>query len=307
MFPNLSLSIGKRITTLSVLWAACVLSAFATNVPVVLAQTPVTPPTVYGNSSLFVVAGVVKDAKTQEAIAGLEVQIPQFDFATMTDGQGAFKIPARLQPPFELVFSDADYKSVRMEVREAKADIIVTVESKTTTTVAAATKRITSAPEQQIQFALLQKMPFYFTWDESSRVMSEEGESVPFTIGIYGKNPFGAAVAGLTKMKIYGKPVIVNTVQRPEDLTNQDMIYFPKGSFDAQQAQWISTALTGRSILTVCEGKEQAVRLKSIIGIYEAGGKVRIGLNSDAAEAANLQAAAELSKVAEAIEVSDKD
>jgi hypothetical protein len=106
---------------------------------------------------------------------------------------------------------------------------------------------------------------------------------------------------------MFGKSIIVNTVTRPEDLTSQDMIYFPKGSFDAQQAVWISTALNGRNILTVCEGKEQALRLKAIIGIYETGGKMHIGLNSDAAEAAGLQPAAELRKAADVLESATKE
>lgn len=277
--------------------------AQATTLPII----PPTPPTVFRTTSQFVVGGVVKDAATQELVAGLEVRIPQFDFATMTDAQGAFRIPARLQPPFELIFTDDAYKPVKMEIREAKSDIQVTVEAKGTTAAVSSAKRVTSAPEQQIQYALLQKMPFYFTWAADSRVMSDEEIDMPFTVGIYGKNPFGAAISEFTKIKMFGKSIIVNTVTRPEDLTSQDMIYFPKGSFDAQQAIWISTALNGRNILTVCEGKEQALRLKAIVGIYETGGKMHIGLNSDAAEAAGLQPAAELRKAADVLESATKE
>lgn len=121
----------------------------------------------------------------------------------------------------------------------------------------------------------------------------------PLVIGILGDDPFGPyldeAVRGET---VNNHPLVVQRYRRAEDITTCHILFIST-SEDAHLGQVLDD-LKGRNILTVGEGDRFAVRGGMIRFIMDHN-RVRLRINLEATEAANLKLSSKLLRPAEIV------
>jgi len=149
--------------------------------------------------------------------------------------------------------------------------------------------------EYQVKALFLMNFTKYVEWPATAFATN----NTPFTIGVYGENNFGDnlrnAVAG---KKVGSRSIVIRQVDGTNDMA-QCQILFISGS-EKKNTGDILDMLKVSPVLTVGE-TEQFTGQGGIINFVKKDGKVRLEINLQAAQQANLQISSKLLSVADVV------
>lgn len=121
----------------------------------------------------------------------------------------------------------------------------------------------------------------------------------PLVIGVLGRDPFGAyldeTVRGET---VNDRPLVVQRYGRVEDIHTCHVLFISESETD--RLEQILASLSGRSILTVSDTESFALR-GVMIRMITVENKIRLRINLEAAQAANLKISSKLLRPAEIV------
>lgn len=162
---------------------------------------------------------------------------------------------------------------------------------------AARQPRAQSSPsrEYQVKAVFLFNFAQFVEWPANAFPESQ----TPLVIGILGEDPFGTyldeAVRGET---VNDHPLVVQRYRRTEDITTCHILFISLS--EGSRLEQVLTDLKGRNILTVGEG-EGFARQGGMIRFVMDHNRVRLRINLEAAEAANLKLSSKLLRPAEIV------
>jgi YfiR/HmsC-like len=151
----------------------------------------------------------------------------------------------------------------------------------------------TEAPEYEVKAEFLERFTRFIDWPL-------EGDEKPFTIGVIGRNPFGAYLDRVVAShKIKGRQPEIRYV---DDLTQIDrcQVLFIAAS-ERDRLPKILARTGSRPILTVSDSAGFA-SAGVLINFYTAAETVRFEINEAAVEKSGLKVSAQLLKLARLIE-----
>jgi hypothetical protein len=148
--------------------------------------------------------------------------------------------------------------------------------------------------KQQLQAAFLYRFIDFIEWPAE---MPRENGAI-LTIGIIGKNPFGAALNALSGKTTRGKTIAIKQITTLADLRNVYVLFISPSEKD-RLAQILSRT-RGLSILTVSEINGFPQR-GGIINLTTENNKVRFEINPSAAQRARLRISSQLLKLAKIV------
>ena len=143
--------------------------------------------------------------------------------------------------------------------------------------------------EYQIKLGFLYNFIKYVDWPASKTNV---------TIGVLGKNPFGATLAELNGKVANGKILSVRNVSSIQDARNVDCLFI--GASETDHLRQIIDSLKGQSVLTVGE-VSGFCQNSGIINFTNEGNKIRFQINPDAAERAGLKMSSNLLRLAKVV------
>ena len=147
--------------------------------------------------------------------------------------------------------------------------------------------------EYQVKAAFLYNFTQFISW--SPQAFSSA--TSPFVIGIVGEDPFGSyldeTVAG---EKVDGHPIIVQRYKAGEKIGECQLLFFATGS--AKENTEIINTLKDNKRLTVSDNRE-FMQQGGIIGLVTINNKVKIQVNLEAAQSADLTISSKLLRLAE--------
>ena len=121
----------------------------------------------------------------------------------------------------------------------------------------------------------------------------------PLVIGVLGMDPFGAyldeTVRGET---VNNRPLIVQRYGRVEDINTCHILFISRS--EADRLEQIRASLRGRHILTVSDAEDAALR-GVMIRMITVENKIRLRINLEEAQAANLKISSKLLRPAEIV------
>jgi len=121
----------------------------------------------------------------------------------------------------------------------------------------------------------------------------------PFVIGVLGDDPFGALLDDAVRDEaVNGRTFVVERYQRVEVIKTCHILFISQS--ETQRLDKIVNSLKGKPILTVSEIDDSAYRGVCVRFITE-NNKIRLRINTDALQAANLTMSSKLLRVAEVI------
>lgn len=149
--------------------------------------------------------------------------------------------------------------------------------------------------EYQVKALFLMNFTKYVDWPDTAFAAT----NTPLTIGVYGENNFGdnlqKAVAG---KKVGNRSIVIRQFDGTNDMA-QCQILFISNSEEKNQGK-ILDQLKASPVLTVGE-TEQFTEQGGIINFVIKDGKVRLEINLQAAQQANLQISSKLLSVADVV------
>jgi hypothetical protein len=123
--------------------------------------------------------------------------------------------------------------------------------------------------------------------------------TTPIVIGVLGADPFGASLDALVAGEtIHNRPLLVRRYRSVENVDACHILFI--SASEASELDHIAKALAGRSILTVGETKDFAVRA-GIIGFELVQRRLRLQINLGAAAGARLTISSKLLRQAHII------
>lgn len=149
--------------------------------------------------------------------------------------------------------------------------------------------------EYQLKAELLERFTQYIDWPESSMI----DPSVPFTIGIAGKNPFGSYLDRFSKINIKGKKVVVVEFSDVSEMDHCQVLFVTKAE-DKNLAAILSRT-EGKPILTVGDTEGFAKR-GVLINFYRYDDYVRFEVNQSSVNKSGLKFSSRLLKLARFVE-----
>lgn len=156
-----------------------------------------------------------------------------------------------------------------------------------------------AAPKLTHEYDLKAAFMFHFAQfvEWPSKAMPEK--NTPFTIGIFGNDPFGKSLDDMVGSEaVRGHKLVVRRFQNISQIDSCHIL-FVSPSEQAQLDQILSR-LRGRSVLTVGETKDFAQR-SGIIGFVIAEKRLRLAVNLAAANAAKLTISSKLLRQSEIV------
>jgi hypothetical protein len=147
----------------------------------------------------------------------------------------------------------------------------------------------TSSREYQIKAAYLYNFIKYIDWPSSKDTI---------TIGIFGENPFGSALAPLNGKTAKGRRVVIKQLDSLRDADNCQVIFV--SSSEKQRLRDIFENATAEHVLTVGE-VEGFAQSGGIINFIEENNKVHFEINAEAARRTGLTISSELLKLAKLV------
>lgn len=121
----------------------------------------------------------------------------------------------------------------------------------------------------------------------------------PLVIGVLGRDPFGAyldeTVSGET---VNNRPLVVRRYGRVEDINTCHILFISRS--EADRLERILAGLKDRNILTVADAEGFALR-GVMIRLITVENKIRLRINLEAAQAANLRISSKLLRPAEIV------
>lgn len=149
--------------------------------------------------------------------------------------------------------------------------------------------------EYQVKAVFLFNFARFVEWPALTFVSA----SSPFTICVYGKDPFGADLDDVVRGEaISGRPLAVRRVKDTQELRDCQILYIARVADSELDA--ILAALGQQGTLTVSD-VEGAARRGVMIRMMTVGGKIRLRVNVDAARAARLTISSNLLRSAEIV------
>ena len=121
----------------------------------------------------------------------------------------------------------------------------------------------------------------------------------PITIGVLGKDPFGAGLDEVVAGETVGSRKLVVRRFRTIDQVDSCQVLFICAS-EAARFEYIHSKLSGRSVLTVGETKDFATRY-GIVGFDVQKNRLRLRINTAAADSAKLTISSKLLRQAELV------
>ena len=154
--------------------------------------------------------------------------------------------------------------------------------------------------EYQIKAVFLFNFAQFVEWPATAFA----GPSSPIVIGVLGESPFGAYLdETVLGEKVNNRPVEVQRYSRVEDIKTCHILFISRS--EAGQLEQILVSLKDRSLLVVGDGDDFA-RRGGMIRLATIQNKVRLIINVDAAQVANLTISSKLLRSAEILTASNK-
>jgi hypothetical protein len=158
---------------------------------------------------------------------------------------------------------------------------------------------ISAAPsiskEYQVKAAFLYNFTKFVEWPKECFASPED----PIVICILGSNPFGEALeTAVHERKVNGRPLVVQRVQTPGELTRASVLFVGAGE-EVRLGRDLK-AIHAAGILTVGE-TERFTAIGGVVTFKTIDDKVRFEINAAAAESARLKISAQLQKLATAV------
>lgn len=148
--------------------------------------------------------------------------------------------------------------------------------------------------KQQVQAAFLFRFIDFIEWPPGAP--RDAGPTL--TIGIVGKNPFGAALSALSGKTTRGKTIVIKQITDFADLRNVYVLFISPSEKD--RLTQILSQTRNLSILTVSEINGFPQR-GGIINLTTENNKVRFEINPNAAQRARLRISSQLLKLAKIV------
>ena len=154
--------------------------------------------------------------------------------------------------------------------------------------------------EYQIKAVFLFNFAQFVEWPATAFA----GPSSPIVIGVLGESPFGAYLDDtVLGEKVNNRPVEVQRYSRVEDIKTCHILFISRS--EASHLEQILVSLKDRSLLVVGDGDDFA-RRGGMIRLATIQNKVRLIINVDAAQVANLTISSKLLRSAEILTASNK-
>ncbi len=150
--------------------------------------------------------------------------------------------------------------------------------------------------EYEIKAAYLYNFINYIDWVDQSLVPA--GGTI--TIGVFGENPFGPALAPLNGKQVRGRTLAVKEVASAADLKSCQIVFI--GPSEKLRYEAILVSLRDAKVLTVSE-IEGFAEHGGIINFISERNKVRFEINPDAARSQGLTISSELLKLARLVKL----
>lgn len=151
------------------------------------------------------------------------------------------------------------------------------------------------APEYQVKAVFLFRFAQFVDWPPEAFPDAQ----APLVIGVLGRDPFGAyldeTVRGET---VTNRPLAVQRYRRVEEIKTCHILFISRSEMD--RLGRVLARLRGRSILTVADAEDSGLR-DVMIALVTAQNKIRLSINLQAAEAADLAISSKLLRLAEIV------
>jgi hypothetical protein len=149
--------------------------------------------------------------------------------------------------------------------------------------------------EYQVKAVFLFNFARFVDWPAVTFVSA----SAPFTLCVYGDDPFGADLDAVVRGEtIGGRQMLVRRLHDPRDAP-QCQIVFIAGSAE-RELESVVASLDRRATLTVSD-IEGAARRGAMIRMMTVNGRIRLRINLDAVRAAHLTVSSNLLRSAEVV------
>lgn len=142
--------------------------------------------------------------------------------------------------------------------------------------------------EYQMKAAFLYNFAKYVDWPPATLP-----EHAPLVIGVFGQDPFGAALDDIIRNKVIsGHPLVARHLTLLREATNCQVLFISS----SEKKHWpeISSALAGSSVLTVSENWDQFTEAGGMIYFFMEERRVCFDINDSAARKANLNISSKL-------------
>jgi hypothetical protein len=152
-----------------------------------------------------------------------------------------------------------------------------------------------AASEYQIKAVFLFNFAQFVDWPPSVFASPD----APFCIGVLGDDPFGGNLDEVVRDEHVGnRPIVVKRVQRVEDVEDCQMLYISRS--ESRQLASVLARVRERPILTVADIRGFAEN-GGIIGFVMEANRVRLHVNLEAAQTAQLKISSKLLRTAQLV------
>lgn len=145
--------------------------------------------------------------------------------------------------------------------------------------------------EYTVKGAFLYNFTHFIDWPDAAFAT----DTSPLTIGILGKNPFGAALNSLNGQKVKNRKILVKTLSSAEGARECHLVFI--SASEEGQLYRILAALKQNPVLTVSDIKDFAAS-GGMINFITLEDKIRFEINLREAQAAKLKLSSQLLKLA---------
>ena len=146
--------------------------------------------------------------------------------------------------------------------------------------------------EYQLKAAFIYNFTKFVDWP----AQRSESKDSPFTIGVFGKNPFGDELNKLVQGRsVSGRPIIIKNITSTNEAVSVDLLFVSNGQEELLGK--LLGAIQSAGVLTIGESKSFA-DYGGIINFVTEADKIRFEINLDEAERGGLKLRAQLLKLA---------
>ncbi len=146
--------------------------------------------------------------------------------------------------------------------------------------------------EYQLKAAFIYNFTKFVDWP----AQRSGSKDLPFTIGVFGKNPFGDELNKLAQGRsVNGRPMIIKNITSTNEAVSVDLLFVSSGQEELLGK--LLVAIQGAGVLTIGESKAFADH-GGIINFVTEADKIRFEINLDEAERGGLKLRAQLLNLA---------
>lgn len=162
-------------------------------------------------------------------------------------------------------------------------------------TLLVSTPALPAPSEYQVKAVFLFNFARFVEWPAMTFVSA----SAPFSLCVYGDDPFGADLDTVVRGETAGgRPMVVRRIHELHDVAQCQIVYIA-GSADGELESLVA-ALDRHATLTVSDSEGAASR-GAMIRMMTVNGKIRLRINIDAVRAAHLTVSSSLLRAAEIV------